>query len=230
MNTPSPAMSAPWARALQAHRLGYPDNNVVRFLAGIPESPSGGRRRGVDVGFGSGQHLRALIDFGYETWGTELLEEEVLRQRALLGERLGGGRLLCGDLDLHPELKGRFDVALAWGVACLNRPSRLVPWLRAFGALLKPDGRACFDFRPKETWFHALGREIEPDCYLLDERAGPYQGAEFTFLDERGIRAAVEAAGLKLENLERLDWRKKNLAERQCWWIVWAGRKEGAGK
>ena len=216
----------PWAKALQRHRLGYPDTHIVRFLASRAGTAQENRLRGIDVGFGSGQHLRTLAEFGYETWGTELLEGEVARLTELAGEALHGGQLLAGHLHELPELRGQFDVALAWGVAALNAPSQLNRWLTGFRDLLKPAGRACLNFRGQDTWFHGLGRSVEPGCYLLDERAGPYANAVFTFLDEAGVRRAMAEAGFVIENLQRDDWWKNNLSEHHSWWIVWARKAD----
>lgn len=216
---PSSAAESPWARALRHHRLGYPDVHIVRFLSSIPAATTQ-VRRGIDVGFGSGQHLRTLAEFGYETWGTELLAAEVSRLSAALSGELRGGRLLHGHLDALPELKGQFDVALAWGVACLVRPSRLVAWLSEFRRLLKPGGRACLNFRTQHNWFHGLGAQVEPNCYLLDERAGPYAGASFTFFDAPEFREALLSADFVVENLEREDWWKNNCSEHHSWWIA----------
>jgi SAM-dependent methyltransferase len=211
-----------WARALRDHRLGYPDVHVVRFLAaGQREAAANGVRRGLDVGFGSGEHLRTLAEFGYEAWGTELLADEVAGQRQAFEPLLRGGRLLHGPLDQLPSLHGRFDAAIAWGVACLQRPSELAYWLGSLRTVMRPGGRGCLNFRTPDNWFHGLGQEIEPHCFALDERAGPYAGATYSFLDEAAVRAAFEDTGWKLENLERNDWSKCNLTERHSWWIVW---------
>ena len=223
-NDPSALEQAmlPWAQALQSHRLSYPEAHIIRFLASRGKAAGGARPRGIDVGFGSGHNLRALVEFGYETWGTELLREEVERLNAATRGQLNGGKLLFGPLESLPELQGRFDVALAWGVACLSRRSQMVGWLRSFAALLNTSGSLCLNFRTNDNWFYGLGAELEPGCFHLDGRAGPYANATFTFLDEPGVRSVLKDAGLIVENLQREDWWKKNLTERHSWWVVWA--------
>jgi hypothetical protein len=56
-----------WSRILDQAELLYPDEQVVRFLARRGRVRDGA---GLDVGFGSGRHLKVLMDHGYRASGS----------------------------------------------------------------------------------------------------------------------------------------------------------------
>jgi hypothetical protein len=82
---------AAWTRILLANELAYPDEQVVRFLAaryGQTGVPAGAN--GLDVGFGSGRHLKLLMDYGFKAHGLEVVPEAL----DVAGRRFGGEALL----------------------------------------------------------------------------------------------------------------------------------------
>jgi len=206
-------------RSLQAHRLVYPSEEIVRFLSRAPDNGIAGGD-GLDVGFGSGRHLQTLMDFGYRASGVELCKEAIDEARHRFAGEARFGELHHGDFRscrLRPE---SFAVIIFWGTIFLRPRADVVVDLRTAGELLTPEGRLCVNFRTTRNWFHGLGRELEPGFFQLDHRAGPYADALYAFFDEPDVRSMVREAGLELEDLELLEHFKKQISERHSWLIA----------
>ena len=215
---------AAWLRALEANRLVYPSESVVRWLSRIRrELPD--ECNALDMGFGSGQHLKLFMDFGLRAWGTELLDYGIRLGEQTLGGQPLAGKLIKGDLD-HPELPRQgFGVFLSWGCLFLKPKEGMRDSLDRVASLLMPGGRALFNLRTRDNWFYGLGVEGPPSHWCLDERAGPYCGGRYTFLSEDEIYELIEATDLEIENLERTDYWKNQLSERHSWWVVQVVRR-----
>lgn len=205
------------AAALRQHQLLYPDEGVVRFLARrFPASAGNEARHALDIGFGSGRHMKLLMDYGFHTWGIDYTEEAVQIARAQFAGHPLLREVILGDFRQH-QFPVRFDVVVAWGLLFLTPPSQIPGNLRGMARLLGEEGRIFLNFRTRENHLYGLGREIEPDCFLLDERAGPYQGICYTFMDRPEVEALAAQAGLEIASMEKTTLSKNNLAELHSW-------------
>jgi SAM-dependent methyltransferase len=208
-----------WREELRRNILRYPSEHVVRFIARVVkeiEQP----RTGLDIGFGSGQHLKLLMDFGFRANGVDFVAEAGELVQRLYGNHPLFGDIWSGDFRSIDLPKNQFDVVIWWGLAFIRPLTEIYIDLKLILELLRPGGRICINFRTKDNWFYGLGTQLEGDHFLLDERAGSYAGAHYTFVDEPTVRNLLSEAGFELENLERWDWWKSNLQERHSWWIV----------
>ena len=215
---------AAWLRALEANRLVYPSEFVVRWLSRVRrELPA--ECNALDMGFGSGQHLKLFMEFGLHAWGTELLEYGCKIGEELLAGQPLAGQIIKGDLS-HPELPLQsFGAFLSWGCLFLKPKEDMQESLHRIADLLMPGGRALFDLRTRDNWFYGLGVEGPPSHWCLDERAGPYCGGKYTFLDEDDVYELIGPIDLEIENLERTDYWKNQLSERHSWWVVQVVRR-----
>lgn len=217
------------AKTLAQNKLSYPNEYVVRFLTNFSRKQTIDLTcppEGLDIGFGSGQHLKLLMDFGFRASGVELVPEagEWVQSQWKSSPLLGD--IWIGDFRTAPLAPTQFDVIICWGVAFLRSLPDIQTDLNYIHSLLKPGGQLCVNFRTPENWFYGLGQPITDSYFCLDERAGAYAGAYYTFVDEPTTRCLIETSGLELINLERWDWCKNNLQEQHSWWIVWAKRPE----
>lgn len=217
-----------WESQLRQHVLLYPAEDVVRFLS-REEFGEGRVKEGLDVGFGSGRHLKVLMDFGIRANGLELFQGAIDQARQSFGDHPLFGRLLLNDVREAPFPPGSLDVVIMWGCLFYRPLSGMRHDLATLRSMMRPGGRVCLNLRTKENWFYGLGEEKAKDFFLLDERAGAFSGALYAFVDEEEARALILGAGFEIENLERLDYCRNNLKERNCWWIAWA-RNPQAGQ
>ena len=209
-----------WDNALKQNLLLYPSEHVVRFIAGASKRIRPGSNA-LDIGFGSGQHLQLFLNYGYVAHGTEFLERAIERGHELLDDNPLAGNIIQGDLD-HPTLKDNmFSLIIAWGVIPLKPFSEIHCSLDHIKRILEPGGECCLNFRTKENWFYGLGKEVEPNSFILDERAGVYDTTLYTFLDNNEAVALCIEAGLEIINFERVELWKNNATERHSWLNFW---------
>ena len=215
------------AKTLLDHTLSYPIEHVVRFMASLRDSADNTRtRQGVDIGFGSGQHLKLLMEHGYRASGVELVDSAIDRVHQLFEQEPLLGDLFLSDFRTAPFPETFFDALICWGVIFLRSLQEMQHDLDSLYKMTHPGGQLCLNFRTKENWFYGHGKEISEDHYLLDQSAGPYAGSNYTFVDANMARQLVEQAGYQIINFERCDWWKNNMQQKHSWWIVWARRPE----
>ena len=213
------------AKTLQNNTLSYPIEHVVRFLHSLKGSSQSSRpQEGVDIGLGSGQHLKLLMEFGYRATGVELVADAVQRVQTMFADQPLLGDLVVSDFRSAPFSENFFDVLICWGVLFLRPWEEMQRDMQHLYRMTREGGHVCMNFRTKDNWFFGRGQRISHDHYLLDETAGPYEGSHYTFLEEAAARELVEQAGFKIVNFERADWCKNNMQEKHSWWIVWAQR------
>lgn len=215
-----------WGQELQRRQLHHPDERVVTFLAtNYPDGRANQGHRALDIGYGSGRHLRLLADRGFRVTGLEFADGA--REVALDGfDAADPPELVDADLRDAPFADGTFTVAVAWGALFLRRLADMGDDLRTAFRLLAPGGRLLANFRTPENWFAGLGEHVDGPTWLLDDRAGAYTGMTYTFLDQQACLDLCRSAGFEVENLERVELWKHHATERHAWWVVWLRRPE----
>ncbi|NEQ36720.1 MAG: class I SAM-dependent methyltransferase [Okeania sp. SIO3I5] len=206
-------------KQLSKNILRYPDEHIVRFLSKI-KTEEKVNLEGLDIGFGSGQHLKLLMDFGYRASGVEFVPEACDRVRQFYGDSQLFGDIFIGDFRNTNLPANKFDVVICWGVVFLRSLEEMQTDLKYIFELLRPGGQLCVNFRTKENWFYGLGTQLDEDYFLLDERADVYAGCHYTFVDESVVRNLITKAGFELENIELYNWWKNNMKEKHSWLIV----------
>lgn len=207
------------AEAIRQNVLLYPGEDVVRFVAReasrLPANP-----QGLDIGFGSGRHLKLMMDHGIHAHGVDMTPEALETFQSHFPDSPFIGDLIVGDLSDLKLVAGYFDIVIMWGVLFLRSIERMKSDFAKIAELLKPGGAVCVNFRTLDNWFCGLGEEFSPGFYLLDERAGAYNKALYCFVDEEQARDVVECAGMVVESFERNDFWKGQQQQRHSWWIV----------
>ena len=213
-----------WSREIKKNQLLYPDDRVVSFLArNLKAEPDVTGLKALDIGAGSGRHVKLFLDYGVQSWGIDYSEEAANVCNTILQDCPGFKGALNGDFR-DMDFKTRFDFIVAWGVIFLTPKAEIIESMKIMKTLLTDRGRAIINFRDKENWFYGLGEEIDHDCYILDERAGPYEGICYTFLNLDEVREVVEKSGLKINAIERQVMTKNNLEHQHSWYIVEASQ------
>ena len=209
---------AAWENALHTHQLFYPDERVVSFLARrFSNKRENLQRRALDIGCGSGRHLKLLLDYGFNTWGIDYSAASVNRVKSTFGNNKMLKDVVIGDFRDH-LFSPFFDAVVSWGVLFLNPPSEMVKNLSMMGKILSHQGRLLVNFRTKENFHYGLGQEVEPGCFILDERAGIYQGMCYTFTDLNDVEEIVSNTQcLKVVHVEKTTLLKNNLSELHSW-------------
>jgi SAM-dependent methyltransferase len=208
---------------LRSRQLLYPDEQVVRFLSrrfpSHHDSDDNKTRNALDIGCGSGRHIKLLMDYGFCTWGIDYAIESINIVKKSFGTDLLFQDCLLGDFSKE-QWEVKFDVVVGWGVFFLRQHNDIKQDIQNLGKLLTPWGRVFINFRTKENWFYGLGVELEEDCFILDERAGSYKGICYTFTDLADIEKLVSGTGLRIDSVEKTSLTTKSLTELHSWFQV----------
>lgn len=217
------SVAAFWGAEALAHVLGWPDENLVRFLGTrFPDRAANACARAVEIGCGNGRNLFALEKQGFETIGVDISEDAAANCRAILIAAAMKAQVLTGAFQdvLTPDQP--FDL-IVWDSPFIDTEEGMADGFARARALLKPGGGMLWvKFRHPESWFAGLGAHQGGGTYLLDERAGPYAGALYSFHDRAGGEAMLKTAGFTISNAERVELWKKNETERHVWTVFWA--------
>ncbi len=208
-------------KTLNENTLLYPNENVIRFLSRctIPINATG-----LDIGFGSGQHLELMMNKGIQVSGVELIETTVRDFKLKHSSNPLLKKVIAEDfLDL--EFTSEFDFVVVWGVIFISPKKKISAGLNRIFQAMKPNGKLCINFRTKDNWIYGLGKKISEDHFILDERAKEYCGAYYTFLDEYEARSLLVNAGFEIDYVERYDYYKNNLSEKNSWWSYSCSKK-----
>lgn len=212
-----------WAKELQRNVLLYPDSAVVALLSrAYPGRKLPKASEALDIGFGSGRHLKLLLDFGFLSHGIELIEQAVLDTRTKLEEYPGLGRLDVADISDHPFASGSLECVVNWGAAFLRPMDAMREDLSVVHDMLRSGGSLVVNFRTPENWFSNLGERVDQASVVLDSRAGPYEGETYTFLDLETATELLHDAGFDVAETERLDRFTGPDLRQHSWWLFTA--------
>lgn len=133
--------NARWDRlyANQRHRLLYPSEPVVRFLAHLQTGwPPGTPNRALDIGCGAGRHTRLLNDFGYVTTAIDSSSHAVeLTQRLV-----PAAHTIQASMTDLPFMDGSFDVVIAANTLYYGTLAETARAIQELHRVLSPRGHA----------------------------------------------------------------------------------------
>jgi len=216
-----------WAKETRKNTLLYPDDDVVRFVSHHRNGLENRTPSAIDIGCGSGRHMKLLIEKGYHTQGLDSGQEAVAVANETFGNIAEYSGAFCADFRTH-QFDRKFDLILAWGVLFLVPPSEMPGNLKILLNMLTEEGAIIFNVRTPDNWFYGLGEEVENNSLLLDDRAGPYASLQYSFLTEDDLRALVSEAGGRIEKIEKVTQTKENLTQLHAWLQVEV--RAGTGK
>lgn len=209
-----------WEKEIKRNVMLYPDERIVSFLArNFKDIESNSKKEAFDFGFGSGRHMKLLLDYNFNVSGTDLVEEckKVLNDN--LGESEKLKEIYVGDfLDVDiPE--NQYDVLVNWGSIFLNELDKIEKIIKKSNEILKTGGKMIINFRTKEDWLYGKGEKIGNNTFILGKEAGSYEGMLYTFYDVTEAKALLEKNNFKVLNIEQIDYYKNKLSMKNSWTI-----------
>lgn len=209
-----------WEKEIKRNVMLYPDERIVSFLArNFKDIESNSKKEAFDFGFGSGRHMKLLLDYNFNVSGTDLVEEckKVLNDN--LGESEKLKEIYVGDfLDVDiPE--NQYDVLVNWGSIFLNELDKIEKIIKKSNEILKTGGKMIINFRTKEDWLYGKGEKIGNNTFILGKEAGSYEGMLYTFYDVTEAKALLEKNNFKVLNIEQIDYYKSKLSMKNSWTI-----------
>lgn len=151
------------------HRLEYPSEHVVRFLAGVERDPEDTRQpSALDIGCGSGRHTILLEQFGYQTLACDASEVACQATRKLWN--VASRFVKRADMTNLPYPDDTFDVAVAYGVFYYGTRQTHMAAAAELHRVLKPGGSAFVVVRTQNDWRYfpnfGLSRD-DPEWHMV---------------------------------------------------------------
>lgn len=168
-------------------RLAYPDENLVRMLAKtLPqEAETVSRMKAIDIGCGSGRHLRLLAEFGVQSiTGTDYAPNSLE-----LARRMPHSQLVNCDTAHLPFPDESFDIAIAWGSLHYGSKADTAQQIDEIFRVLRSGGILFGTLRSIRDTHAAGSRHGAEDCASVADIAG----ATMCFFTEEELCALFSA-------------------------------------
>lgn len=221
----SPGKEDVWANELRRNWLLFPDDRLVALTRRrYPSIEPAGSATALDVGFGSGRHIRFLMDLGFKTSGCEIIPAATEGVGRLFGNDPLLANIVTSDIVNAPFQPASFDMVVAWGTVFLCSLAEMHAQLGTVTRLLKPGGSFVVNFRRPESWFSSVGEKQGDGTVLLNASAGDYADCTYTFLTTEAAAALLESLGLVIADQEEVDLYQGPRHERHSWSLFRAER------
>ncbi len=189
-----------WDRhyASEKSRLTYPDENLVRLLCGFVAGTDPGMMIAVDLGCGSGRHMRLMSDMGV---GTVIGLDASLPGLIMAGEAGNPYLAQCVNTSL-PLRDASLDLIVAWGSLHYSKRVDFVMMVDEMRRVLKPRGRVFATLRTDRDTQLRRGTHLGDNTWLVD--LPDITGSIVTFYSEDEARGAFSSfSSFRLGRAER---------------------------
>ena len=164
--------------------LHYPDENLVRLIKkNIPAGTPPAGLVAVDLGCGSGRHLKLLGDLGFQR---AVGMDSSMNALLLTKNNFTAPLVRCDNR--HVPLKGgSVDLVIAWGSLHYNRKSALGTMLSEIVRILRPGGNLFATLRSERDTNMKRGRHLGSDVW--ETELADISGSVVSFYSEEEIRS-----------------------------------------
>lgn len=154
--------------AAQGFRGKYPDEAVIRFIAGkFFRMPPAQRKKVkvLDLGCGPGRHVVFLAKEGLSAYGIEASSEAVRLCKNKLREENLHAHVQTGDFVCLPYKDGYFDAVLDCASIQHNKVGSIRRILAEVKRVLKKDGELFSMVRTDTDYAYGKARQVEPGTF-----------------------------------------------------------------
>ncbi len=151
-------------------KVFYPNETVIRFVFRNFDRKNFKNLKIFDHGCGTGRHVIFLSENGIGSYGADVAKSslEFVKDR-LKKKRLKADLRLLTDNTL-PYQDNFFDAVISFGVLYYMPKKDIVEVVREIKRILKPNGKVLFIVRSIYDYRYGLGKEIEPDTFLINTK------------------------------------------------------------
>lgn len=160
--------------------LLYPDENLVRLLNKTVREP--GTMTAVDLGCGSGRHLKLLSDIGV----ARIVGLDMSHGALAISRKTGQALLAQANNTRLPLKDDTADIIIAWGSLHYNVKSDLAPMLTEIIRTLKKDGYLFATLRSSRDTYLKRGKHLGNDTWITDLK--DISGSTASFYSENEIK------------------------------------------
>ncbi len=172
--------------AQERFRPGYPNENVVRFLAPRAQASAGGRA--LDIGVGGGRHSLLLSDLGYDVDGVDISAEGLRHAEEVIARGGGRARLQTASMNALPFPDATFEIAVSFGVFYYGSRAEGRAAIAELHRVLALGGEAFVVVRSTDDYRCAKGVNLGDNAYRLTITDTNEVGTVQHFLSEDDVR------------------------------------------
>ena len=153
----------------------------------------------VDLGCGSGRHLKLLSEIGI----SRIIGLDASHGALLISRKTGQSLLVRGNNRQLPLKDGSADIIIAWGSLHYNVKSDLAPMLDEILRILKQDGQLFATLRSSRDTYLKRGTHLGNDMWVTDLK--DISGSTASFYTESEIRKELSTFQSILVRSDRTD-------------------------
>lgn len=161
--------------------LGYPDENLVRLIAVYKNSNKLDDKLAVDIGAGSGRHIKLLKDYGFKN----IIATDITEKASLINSNLDVPAIRC-DTSRSPFKDNCFDLAICWGSLHYDTPQGVINQISELTRIIKPGGQLFGTFRKADDSYLVRREKISENCWFIS--INDLESCPVTFADENYLK------------------------------------------
>ncbi|MEG2812112.1 MAG: class I SAM-dependent methyltransferase [Clostridium sp.] len=208
-----------WGEEAKKNTMLYPDERVAVFLGrNFKPIENNFGKKSIDIGCGSGRHMKILADYGFDVYGIDCSKEAVKVAKDVLGDNENIKEIIADDF-VNLKIVNEFDCIIAYGLMMYKTMEETKKDLMQFKDMLKPGGKILVNFRNYDNWFLKYSEKIGEGLYALKSGAKEYEGINYFVCSCEEAVTMIKDVGLKIIDTERIDYWKRNSTERNSWEI-----------
>jgi ubiquinone/menaquinone biosynthesis C-methylase UbiE len=210
-------MSNPWDNHYTRARsvLVYPDENLVRMLMKFADSKTAAGLSAVDLGCGTGRHIKMLSDVEVSNiFGTD----NSINALKICRDLYNFPFILCDNLNL-PFNEYSFDIVVSWGSLHYCEKNFLQKQIDEIYRIMKKGGRLFGTLRSERDTYLKKGKQSGNDIWITDLK--DIKNSTVSFYSEKELMSAFNIfADFQYGIIERTII--GDIEKRISHWVFWA--------
>lgn len=210
-------MSSPWDNHYTRAKsvLVYPDENLVRMLMKFADSKTTAGLSAVDLGCGTGRHIKMLSDVGV---GNIIGTDNSINALKICKDLYNFHFILCDNRNL-PFNEYYFDIAVSWGSLHYCEKNSLQKQITEIYRVLKKGGRLFGTLRSERDTYLKKGKHIGNDIWITDLK--DIKNSTVSFYSEEELKSAINVfAEYRYGIIERTII--GDIEKKISHWVFWA--------
>ena len=212
-----------WEGEINKNVMLYPNERVAQFMGRKFKGCDNSNKKALDIGFGSGRHLKIALDYGFDTYGIDYFEDCKIVAEKTFSNGRNLKNLYVGDYNNYDFGDIKFDLIICYGLLFIAPEDKIISGLKKIYNITNKDGRMIINFRSKDDYLYKQGKQVSENSFIIDKE--PYKDAMYTFYNKEEIEQLLDNAGFEIDYIEREDYWKNNLTCHNSWYIVSAVKK-----
>jgi len=170
-------------------RPQYPSESVVRFINSYfpKDFKSRNKRKILDIGCGSGRHVKFFSENKFKTYGVEISKSGIYYTKKLLSKNNLKAEIKCSDMLDLPFKDNYFDGAISFGVFYYSDSKGMKKSINEMYRVMKKGGKGFINLRSTNDYRCGKGRKIEQNTFVMNIKETNEYNFTIHFLTKKNI-------------------------------------------